>query len=571
MQKKKSSKSAVARKSVAARAKQKSVKKTQKSSASTPARVLVPGSKRPKAKFATRIGDLDPNDRVDVTLTLKGPPLPGADDLPEKSLTGPEFERAYGASATDLAKVTAVLEKFGLSVTHGSLATRSVQVAGTAAQMEAAFRPNLGMYKDATGQEFRDRQDGYSVPKSLENLVTSIIGFGQRPVARRRGAAAKAVNALKPLAPADIEALYRFPQGSAAGKTIGIAEFGGGFFADDLAAYCNKYGRPIPKVNAIAVNRPAYTLKQILALPDAQRKDELDSSVEVMMDVEVIAGLCSGAAINVYFATFDQKGWVDLLNRAVEDRPVSLSVSWGLAEDDTEWSKAARDAINERLNAAALLGITVCVAAGDDGSGDEETDGNAHVDFPSSSPFVLAVGGTMIAGSLSPASELVWWESPGRRTQNGGGASGGGVSVFFPRPAWQTPKVASLNKGSIDGRIVPDVAAVAGDPLYDLVVLGRDAPNGGTSASAPVWAALMARIDANLPAGKQQRFATPLLYKLTSSGKAVGALGCNDVISGNNASHPKPGKGYLAGAGFDAVSGWGTPRGTDLASFLATV
>ena len=201
-----------------------------------------------------------------------------------------------------------MLGKFGLSVTTSSLAARSVQVAGTAAQMEAAFRPNLGMYKDAAGEEFRDRQDGYSVPTSLEGIVKAVIGFGERPVAHRRAAAvAKAVTALKPLAPSDVESLYRFPARSAAGRTIGIAEFGGGFFADDLAAYCNKYGRAVPAVNAIAVNRPAYTLKQILALPDKQRKEELDSSVEVMMDVEVIAGLCSGATLHVYFATFNQK------------------------------------------------------------------------------------------------------------------------------------------------------------------------------------------------------------------------------------------------------------------------
>ena len=144
---------------------------------------------------------------------------------------------------------------------------------------------------------------------------------------------------------------------------------------------------------------------------------------------------------------------------------MSLSVSWGLAEDDSEWSAAARDAINNRLNAAALLGITVCVASGDDGSGDEETDSRAHVDFPSSSPFVLGVGGTMIEGTLNPQSERVWWEAPGRRTRNGGGATGGGVSALNPRPKWQTPRIPSLNKGSIVGRIVPDVAALAGQSL----------------------------------------------------------------------------------------------------------
>jgi len=420
--------------------------------------------------------------------------------LPDKALTPDEFQHQYGASSSDIETVTKSLAKYGLTVTRTSPATRSIEVKGTAEQMENAFRPQLGIYKDASGAEFRDRVGTYQVPRELANIVTGVIGLGQRRVAHRRAAAAEHAAALKPLSPQDIETLYGFPQGAAAQQTIAIAEFGGGFFAEDLATYCNKHGRNVPTVKAIAVDAPAYTLQQILALPDQARKDELDASVEVMMDVEVIAGLCSGANINVYFSTFDQKGWVDILDRIIQDRPVVVSVSWGLAEDDADWSQAARDAINQRLNAAALMGITVCVASGDDGSGDEETDNRCHVDFPASSPFVLGVGGTMATGSLTPGSELVWWESPGRRTGQGGGATGGGVSTLFKRPTWQTVSVTSLNKGSIVGRVVPDVAAIAGAPLYDLIIMGRDAPNGGTSAAAPVWAALIARINANLPA-----------------------------------------------------------------------
>jgi kumamolisin len=168
----------------------------------------------------------------------------------------------------------------------------------------------------------------------------------------------------------------------------------------------------------------------------------------------------------------------------------------GTAEDDAAWSQAGRNAISERIATAALLGITVCVAAGDDGSGDEETDGKGHVDLPGSSPYVQSVGGTMMKGAVAPASEQVWWKSPGRRTRNGECATGGEVSVVFARPTWQQVHVASINRGSIDGRVVPDVAALAGAPYYDLIMLGKDNPNAGTSASAPVWAALIARLNA---------------------------------------------------------------------------
>jgi kumamolisin len=228
-------------------------------------------------------------------------------------------------------------------------------------------------------------------------------------------------------------------------------------------------------------------------------------------------------------------------------------------------------AINDRLNAARLQGITICVSSGDDGSGDQIDDGRAHVDFPSSSPFVLGVGGTMLKRSGSTIKEVTWWDTPGRRTGNGGGATGGGVSVVYQRPQWQNVHVTSLNAGSIDGRVTPDVAALAGSPMYDLIFVGHDSPNGGTSASAPLWAALIARINAKLPAAKQQRFLTPLLYQPASGGQPLGKTALRDITSGNNASRPQPGRGYAAGTGFDAVTGWGVPDGAKLLAGLATV
>jgi kumamolisin len=242
-----------------------------------------------------------------------------------------------------------------------------------------------------------------------------------------------------------------------------------------------------------------------------------------------------------------------------------------LAVEDSGWSKGAIVAINDRLNAARLLGITVCVSSGDDGSGDQLDDGGAHIDFPSSSPFALAVGGTMLVSSGAAVTEVTWWEAPGRRTNSGGGATGGGVSMHFARPAWQNVTVKSLNSGSIDGRVTPDIAALAGDPGYDLIFLGQDSPNGGTSASTPLWTSLIARMYANLPAGKQQRFLTPLLYQKGSNGQPIGKSCSRDITSGNNTSNPEPGVGYKAGPGFDAVTGWGVPDGVALQAALETI
>jgi len=176
----------------------------------------------------------------------------------------------------------------------------------------------------------------------------------------------------------------------------------------------------------------------------------------------------------------------------------------------------------------------------------------------------------MLSESAGAQNEVVWWQFPGQRTGNRhSGATGGGISTVFIRPVWQTPiSIAPIDRGNLDGRVVPDVAALAGPPLYELILLGRPSANGGTSASAALWASLVARLDALLPTGKRQRFLAPLLYRPTTPGGTIGAAGCTDITSGNNASHPHPGKGYWAAPGYDAVTGWGVPNGNALLAAL---
>jgi kumamolisin len=539
-------------------------------SKSTRSYVVLPGSKRTKHPEATVVGKVDPNEKITVTINLAGPQLPDADQYVGQTLTPEEFSRKFGAKKEDADTVAAALKKYGLKIDDVSLTNRSIRATGTAAAMEAAFQPNLVLMRSARQGQFRGRQGSLMVPAELRGLVTGVFGLDNRRMARRKSTPTPGAlaGALQALTPSDLEQRYNFPAGDAAGQKIAIAEFGGGYFAEDTATFCTKFGRQTPNVQAIAVDAPAFTLQQILALPLSQRREQLGDSGEVMMDVQVIAGLCSGAEISVYFSTFDQRGWVDLLNQVINARPVALSVSWGLAEDDGSWSSNAINAINDRLNALRLLGVTTCISSGDDGSGDQVADNAGHCDFPTSSPHVLSVGGTMLVKAGGNVSEVTWFEAPGQRA-GGGGATGGGVSTINPRPAYQNVKIKSINAGSIDGRVTPDVSALAGEPLYDLIFVGKDAPNGGTSASAPLWAALIARINAQLPAAKRQRFLTPLLYQKDASGKPIGQIASRDITSGQNASSPNPGRGYKAGVGFDAVTGWGVPDGVKLLNALA--
>jgi kumamolisin len=523
------------------------------------------GSDRALPAGARRVGTPDPDEQVEVTVTLRGPGLPDPQG-PVTPVAASSYADDYGAAPADAAKVEEELRSRGLQVYDVSLADRSLHARGTIAQLNAAFGVELGLYQSGTHGEFRGREGNITIPAPLDGIVTGVFGLDNRRVAHRRTTTAQP--APPALTPPEFEARYQFPNGDAAGQVVAIAEFGGLIVPGDVQAFCQKYGRPVPTVTPVAVGgAKLLTLAEVEQLPKQQQQEVLDESVEVMMDIEIVAALCPAATIPVYFAPFSEKGWIDLLNAVLGAAPVpvALSVSWGLYEDSTDWSAAAVREISQRLQALALRGITVCVAAGDDGAGDGADDGKAHVDFPASSPWVLAVGGTML--NAAAQQEVVWWQSPGERAE-GGGATGGGVSTIFPRPAWQTVQVASLNQGSINGRVIPDVAALAGPPYYDLIFLGKDSPNGGTSAAAPLWASMLARVTAGLPAADRPRFLTPLLYGAAQAGGTLGQETCSDITSGDNASPGVPG-GYAAGTGYDAVSGWGTPIGVKLQQLLS--
>jgi kumamolisin len=532
--------------------------------------VVLAGSSRSRKRDAERVGDADPTSRMEVTLTLRGPQLPAL-DASGPAISRDAFEGRYGASPDDIARVQATLERFGLTVGDASGVGRSMRMSGTVAQMEEAFHAGLGLYRSADQGEFRGREKDVQIPVELEGIVTGVFGLDERRVARRGyGDLAGAQLEAPPhaaLGPGDLELHYSFPAGSGEGQQVGIAEFGGAYFPQDLSAFCDRHGLAKPEVRIVDAGVKPLTPAEIQRLPQEQREEALGESVEVMMDIEIVAGLAPGAEIYVYFATFDEKGWIDLLSKVIVGDPAApsvLSVSWGLAEDSPDWSQAAIREIDTRLQAAAHMGITICVASGDDGSGDQVADGRAHVNFPASSPSVLSIGGTMLENDQ----EVVWWQKPGQR-KDGGGSTGGGVSTIFNRPSWQTVKIASLNPQSIDGRIVPDITALAGPPFYDLVVLGETQSNGGTSAATPLWAALIARILAQGKPAQGPTFLAPLFYQNGAGGLARGQTACKDITKGDNASQPQPGTGYNATPGYDAASGWGAPNGQQLLASLS--
>jgi kumamolisin len=572
--------------------------------------VELQGSRRAPPQNAVRVRDLDPHERIEVTVTLKGPDLPPPDQMPTHTLSRSEIDSRWGVPLANVQKVERVLRSFGLHVADVKQGGRSLRVAGSAAAMIAAFQPKVGIYHFLGRGEMRGREGPLMVPAELDGLITGIDGLDQRQMAhhhaavgsrgrrstapktktvvkRRRAASLAATIGGGPsgrLTPADVQRLYNFPPGDGAGQTIIIAEFGSplgngnvlppAYIPSDVTQFSNGHGLPPANVQIKPIDIAPLSQQQyetfLQKLPAQVANLLYAQTAETMMDVEIVAGLCPKADIHVCFASWTQKGWIDFLDEVTSGdppTPVTISISYGLAEDSPDWSPDALKSINDRLQIAAMRGITICVSSGDDGTGCDQSGRRCHVEFPSSSPFVLSVGGTMLtSGAGGQVKEVVWWESPGQRTSRGGGSTGGGVSVLNLRPSWQTFHVASLNPAAPDGRVVPDVAALAGPPLYDNLLDGDQFPGGGTSASAPVWASLIARINASLPANKKQRFLVPLLYNTT-----VAQAGFRDIVSGQNASSPNPGIGYHAGPGFDAVSGLGVPDGAKLLAALGQI
>ncbi|MBS1664393.1 MAG: S8/S53 family peptidase [Bacteroidetes bacterium] len=547
---------------------------------STNGRVSLPGSARAVRPGAKVLGVADPDEWIELTIKVRRkqalPDVGGAVNVgggtngggmseakvsgQVKRISRSELELQYGADPADMEKVKTVLTGLGFQILKEDPICCSIRVGGTADVIESAFLLKLFHYSHASGN-YRGRRGEVHMPAELDGIVTGVFGLDTRSLVKRRpirkrttslDLAERAAASRSWFYPAELAAIYDFPDGNGKGQTVGVVEFGGGYFESDLVTFCKNANISMPTVRTVSINNT----------PTNQRDG---AEGEVMLDVEVIAGVCPAADIVVYFSSFDESGWVNVIDAAVhdQDNPVSvLSISWGYAEDaQGAWTSAALDAINDTLKAAALLGVTVCVAAGDDGSDDQVGDGHAHVDFPSSSPYVLGVGGTTLRKStMGAVTEVAWKDGDGLRQDNGG-STGGGVSTYFARPDWQTVTIESVNPGAIDGRVVPDVAADASaNTGYWVVVDGRGGASGGTSASAPLWAALIARINASL--GTPVGYLNPLLYGAGANGQPLGASVCRDIVSGNNSTASIG--GYTAGKGYDAVTGWGVPIGTAL-------
>jgi kumamolisin len=489
--------------------------------------------------------------RVSVILNRRTP-LDIA-SLGGRQMSRAEYAGSYGASQQDFDAVCAFVRASGLAVdsAKSSLLRRRVELLGPISAFNQAFGVELDDYEPGGAEpghaRFHAIVGTVTLPEELIGAVEAVLGLDNRPIATpkfrlRRGAKASKADA-GTFTPPQVAQLYQFPSAptgtsSGAGQTIGIIELGGGYKPSDIAAYFK---------NTLGIAAPAVT-DVILDGGSNAPTNASSADAEVLLDIEVAGAVAPGANIVVYFTSNTDQGFQDAISTAIHDarhNPGVISISWGGPE--SSWSQTAINSMDSTCQSAAALGITITVAAGDNGSSDG-TKGNS-VDFPASSPHVLGCGGTaLVARNGQRTSEVVWNDQA-----SGGGATGGGVSAVFPLPTWQATAgvpAASTSKG---GRGVPDVAGDASpDTGYRILVDGQSEVVGGTSAVAPLWAGLIALLNQQL--GKKVGFLNPQLYPLRETVFF-------DITSGNNGA-------FAAKAGWDACTGLGSPNGQALLAAL---
>ncbi|MEA3149482.1 MAG: kumamolisin, partial [Gammaproteobacteria bacterium] len=494
------------------------------------AKVTLKGSERTAMQGAQAIAPADPKERIEVSLIIRRGARTALQARVAKLAAGnrsvgflsrEEFATQHGADPADLGKVRKFATAHGLNVVQEHTARRTVVLSGTVEQFSNAFSVRMQQFAHPDGT-YRGRTGAIQLPQELDGIVEAVMGLDNRPQSKPHFRVRQKSNGSKNQArattrvsftPTQVASLYGFPSGTGEGQCVAIIELGGGYRPADLKAYFTGLDVGSPKVSAVSVDHGNNAPTGDVNGPDG----------EVMLDIEVIGSIVPAASIVVYFAPNTDAGFLDAVTTAIHDttnKPSVISISWGGPE--STWTAQALTAMDEAFQAAAAMGVTVCVASGDSGSTDGVNDGNYHVDFPASSPYALGCGGTSLQANLTAiTSEVVWNDSAN------GGASGGGISSFFPTPGWQMGRKAIRGGTSIalTKRGVPDVAGDA-DPEtgYNVRIDGTDTVIGGTSAVAPLWAALIARI--NQTTGTPAGYVNPMLY---SKPQAL-----RDIVSGTN-------------------------------------
>ena len=580
------------------------------------------------------IGNVNSGERIEVTVKLRRKSEEGLPTLDEfvagkraRGITRQVLAERYGAAPQDVAAVRDWALKNKLSVSRVDLPARQVHVVGSADAMQKAFGVRLSLYEHArTKTHFRCPEHEIQIPESIAPIITGVFGLNDMPVVVRHATRVARRAAVKTdpkqqfpgsFYPNEVAKLYDFPPTQGEGQRVAILEFGGGFDQSVLNDYFTRnigLATP-PAVNGISV---------------LNTKIQVDNDVtgEVYLDIEVIGAMAPKATMDVFFAPWTGEGYLNAVEQAIHnDDYAAISISYGLDEDlrgssgNPAWP-ALNHAIDEAFRDGAAIGVPIFVSTGDQGSsslrgqlsnGAEITvySPAAHAGYPATSPYATAVGGTQLYAANGAISHEVVWNELGQplegefigetstKPQQGkyylGGATGGGVSDRYKTvPSYQTAagiNLTSANTPPATGRMVPDVAGNAGSSTGYLVSQPPGSPVtigavGGTSAAAPMWAALMACVREALMTTFSGHvpvfFFNDFVYAKGTS------PAFRDIVGGRSFSYDADGRpvigaftpvgnnrsteanGYSARPGYDLCTGWGTPNGVELLKQLET-
>lgn len=477
-------------------------------------------------------------------------------------LSAQQIAQQFGASSQAIQKVADWLKSNGFKIVSISPLGTSISVQATVVQIARAFQTVLQI-RSLNGRTFFGPDQAPVLPKDIAPLVSSIIGLDnfaqishtpsrfatiQQQVqqgADRPQAGDCTLYRAAGLTRDNLARAYAIDQlhnkgFKGQGMKIGVIELQEPYDRNDIANYASCNGVNLHLRN-VQVDGP-------LAAGSGEG--------EAALDLEMIAGLAPEAEIYDYQApTLDTVGLIDTLNQAAADDVVRvLSISYGGGELGLNASFMSQ--FDDTLELMAVEGISVFASSGDCGAFVDGQFGVLDVNFPASAPWAIAVGGTVLQGN----SEIAWSDpSPDRSQCQNRWGTGGGVSqnTSFTRPIWQTGSGVQ-NDHSNGKRQVPDVAAAADN--IAVYFQGQWVTFGGTSASAPIWAAGTLLVDQVLQKqGKTIFGGVPTVYQVANHPGKFHPF--KDVTRGNN-------QFYQCTAGWDYPTGWGTPSFIEVARAL---
>jgi kumamolisin len=543
----------------------------------------LPGSAHPIPKTHKLLKETSPREMITVTLIVRrkkgGPKLRAVQDFAARAkAVRPPVDRAqfvanHGADPKDIDQVVEFARAHGLEIVETNLAARSVVVRGSAAKMNKAFSVKLNNYQ-GTLAKYHSHTGPTKLPSTIATIVEAVIGLHSRPIhARahntfRRGGSALDPPNTKPVTPQEIAKLYDFPPGDGAGQTIGIYEMT--VFNPETQQLQAAGYLPEDVKNTIKGFGGGLSVPTLIDVPVDDKQNSGVNDGETLLDITVAGAIAPAATIAVYFTGPDPQNIIRALQKMIHPGSgdpvptiISISYGWGPDDEQTGFSPDEFQQIGDLFQDAMNQDITVLISSGDSGCfiGTEQGSEHAQASYPATETMVIACGGTTVGNvSGSTFDEYVWNDT----VQGHPGATGGGISAKFPVPSYQNgagvPKHNFTHKA---GRGIPDLAgnASANSGYPQDAAPGPPEPVGGTSAVAPLYAGLFARINSNL--GVKVGFVNQTIYNL-------GKTAFRDTLS-----PPGPADnsfngvtGYPVNKGWDACTGWGSVKGVALQNGL---